>query len=89
MSRIPPVDRNTPDDGIRRNFDVIQKQLGVVPNMMHTITQSLSVLEGYLALDNQSPSGVSDARSSDPPAGWTSGLSWGSIGAITVSDSLL
>jgi hypothetical protein len=45
MSRIPPVDRNTTNDGIRRNFDAIQKQLGVVPNMMRTITQSPSVLD--------------------------------------------
>jgi uncharacterized peroxidase-related enzyme len=50
MSRIPPVDRNTTNDGIRRNFDAIQQQLGVVPNMMRTITQSPSVLDGYLAL---------------------------------------
>jgi uncharacterized peroxidase-related enzyme len=48
MSRIPPVDRNTPADSVRRNFDAIQKQLGVVPNMMRTMAQSPSVLDGYL-----------------------------------------
>ena len=48
MSRIPPVDRNTTNDGVRRNFDAVQKQLGVVPNMMRTMAQSPSVLEGYL-----------------------------------------
>ena len=48
MSRIPPVDRNTTNDSVRGNFDAVQKQLGVVPNMMRTMAQSPSVLEGYL-----------------------------------------
>lgn len=48
MSRIPPVDRNTTTDSVRKNFDAVQKQLGVVPNMMRTMAQSPSVLEGYL-----------------------------------------
>ena len=29
MSRIPPVDRNTTNDGVRRNFDAIQKMLDI------------------------------------------------------------
>ena len=48
MSRIPPVDRNTTSDSVRKDFDAVQKQLGVVPNMMRTMAQSPSVLEGYL-----------------------------------------
>ncbi len=48
MSRIPPVDLGTTNDSVRRNFDAVQKQLGVVPNMMRTMAQSPSVLEGYL-----------------------------------------
>lgn len=48
MSRIPPVDRNTTHDSVRRNFDAVEKQLGVVPNMMRTMAQSPSVFEGYL-----------------------------------------
>jgi uncharacterized peroxidase-related enzyme len=48
MSRIPPVDRNTPSESVRRNFDAIERQLGMVPNMMRTMAQSPSVLEGYL-----------------------------------------
>ena len=48
MSRIPPVDRNTTDDRIRKNFDAIQKQLGTVPNMMRTMAQSSPVLDAYL-----------------------------------------
>ncbi len=48
MSRIPPVDRDTTTESVRRTFDAIQKQLGVVPNMMRTMAQSPSVLEGYL-----------------------------------------
>ena len=48
MSRIPPVDRNTTNDSIRKNFDAIQKQLGTVPNMMRTMAQSPSVLDAYL-----------------------------------------
>ena len=49
MSRIKPV-LETTHDGIRRTFDAIEKQLGVVPNMMRTMAQSPRVLEGYLAL---------------------------------------
>jgi uncharacterized peroxidase-related enzyme len=48
MSRIPTVDRNSSNDSVRKNFDAVQKQLGVVPNMMRTMAQSPSVLEGYL-----------------------------------------
>ena len=48
MSRIPPVDRNTTNDSVRKNFDAIQKQLGTVPNMMRTMAQSSSVLDAYL-----------------------------------------
>jgi uncharacterized peroxidase-related enzyme len=62
MSRIPPVDRNTTDAGIRRTFDAIQNQLGVVPNMMRTMAQSRSVLEGYLALASALRHGLLSAR---------------------------
>lgn len=48
MSRIAPVDRYTTNDSIRRNFEAIQKQLGMVPNMMRTMAQSATVLEAYL-----------------------------------------
>jgi len=48
MSRINPIDRNTTHEGTRRNFAAIEKQLGVVPNMMRTMAQSPSVLDGYL-----------------------------------------
>jgi uncharacterized peroxidase-related enzyme len=49
MSRIKPVLQTT-HDGIRRSFEAVEKQLGVVPNMMRTMAQSPRVLEGYLAL---------------------------------------
>jgi uncharacterized peroxidase-related enzyme len=49
MSRIKPV-LETTHDGVRRSFDAIERQLGVVPNMMRTMAQSPRVLEGYLAL---------------------------------------
>ena len=48
MRRLPPVDRNTTNDSIRRNFDAVQKQLGTVPNMMRTMAQSPAVLDAYL-----------------------------------------
>lgn len=48
MSRISSVDRNTTNDSVRRNFDAIEQQLGMVPNMMRTMAQSPAVLEGYL-----------------------------------------
>lgn len=49
MSRIKPVQQTT-HDGVRRSFDAVEKQLGIVPNMMRTLAQSPRVLEGYLAL---------------------------------------
>lgn len=50
MSRINPVDRRTTHEGIRKSFDVVEKQLGVVPNMMRTMAASPALLEGYLGL---------------------------------------
>jgi uncharacterized peroxidase-related enzyme len=50
MSRITAVDRLTADAGVRRNFDAIEKNLGLVPNMMRTMAQSPRVLDGYLGL---------------------------------------
>lgn len=49
MSRINPVDRETTNDRLRNTFDAIQKQLGVVPNMMRTMAHSPAVLDAYLA----------------------------------------
>jgi uncharacterized peroxidase-related enzyme len=62
MSRINPVDRNTTTDGVRRNFDAIQKRLGMVPNMMQTIAQSPHVLEGYLGLSGALGRGALSAQ---------------------------
>src|SRR5439155_15158406 len=50
MSRITAVDRNAAGTGVRKNFDAIEKQLGLVPNMMRTMAQSPVILEGYLGL---------------------------------------
>ena len=49
MSRINPVDRETTNDRLRKTFDAIQKQLGIVPNMMRTMAHSPAVLDAYLA----------------------------------------
>ena len=49
VSRINPVDRETSNERLRKTFDTIQKQLGVVPNMMRTMAQSPAVLDAYLA----------------------------------------
>jgi uncharacterized peroxidase-related enzyme len=49
VSRIEPVDRDTSNERLRKTFDAIQKQLGVVPNMMRTMAQSPAVLDAYLA----------------------------------------
>ena len=62
MSRIPPVDRDTDNDGVRKNFEAIQKQLGVVPNMMRTMAQSPRVLEGYLGFSGALRHGVLPAQ---------------------------
>jgi uncharacterized peroxidase-related enzyme len=61
MSRITPIDRNTTNESVRKTFDAIQKQLGVVPNMMRTMAHSPSVLEGYLALNGMLRRGLLSA----------------------------
>lgn len=50
MTRIEPVVVSTSQDGVRRNFQAIEKLLGFVPNMMRTMAVSPAVLEGYLTL---------------------------------------
>jgi uncharacterized peroxidase-related enzyme len=50
MSRISAVDRTHANENVAQAFDAIQKTLGMVPNMMRTMAQSPSVLEGYLGL---------------------------------------
>ena len=49
MNRISPIDRDTSNDRLRKTFDAIHKQLGVVPNMIRTMAQSPAVLDAYLA----------------------------------------
>lgn len=49
MSRIQTINRNNTSDSVRKAYDAIGKQLGLVPNMMQTMAHSPSVLEGYLA----------------------------------------
>jgi uncharacterized peroxidase-related enzyme len=49
VTRINPVDRETGNDRLRQTFDAVQKQLGVVPNMVRTMAQSPAVLNAYLA----------------------------------------
>lgn len=50
MSRISAVDRTHAGEHVAQTFDAIQKTLGMVPNMMRTMAQSPSVLDGYLGL---------------------------------------
>ena len=50
MSRISAVDRIHAGEHVAQTFDAIQKTLGMVPNMMRTLAQSPSVLDGYLGL---------------------------------------
>jgi uncharacterized peroxidase-related enzyme len=50
MSRIQPVDPKATGNGVRRNLDAVQKQLGMVPNMIRTMAISPVVLERYLNL---------------------------------------
>jgi uncharacterized peroxidase-related enzyme len=62
MSRITPVERNTTDDGVRKIFDAIEKQLGLVPNMVRTMAQSPRVLDAYVALSGALRRGVLPAQ---------------------------
>jgi uncharacterized peroxidase-related enzyme len=50
MSRIQPVDPKAIGNAVRKNLDAVEKQLGMVPNMIRTMAISSVVLEGYLNL---------------------------------------
>lgn len=58
MSRITPVERNTTNEGVRNVFNAVEKQLGLVPNMVRTMARSPRVLDGYLGLSGALRHGV-------------------------------
>jgi len=58
MSRIAPVDRNTANESLRKVFDSVERQLGILPNMVRTMAQSRSALDGYLWLSAALKRGV-------------------------------
>jgi uncharacterized peroxidase-related enzyme len=58
MSRIAPVDRNTANESLRKVFDGVERQLGILPNMVRTMAQSQPVLDGYLWLSAALKRGV-------------------------------
>jgi len=58
MSRIAPVDLNTANESLRKVFEGVERQLGVLPNMVRTMAQSRSALDGYLWLSAALKRGV-------------------------------
>lgn len=62
MTRIGPVARETSNERLRQAFDAIEKQLGIVPNMMRTMAQSPAVLEAYLAFGGALRKGLLPAK---------------------------
>jgi uncharacterized peroxidase-related enzyme len=60
MSRISAVDRAA-DESVRRNFEAVQRGLGMVPNMVRTIAQSPRALEAYLGFSGALHRGVLSA----------------------------
>lgn len=56
MSRISPVDRNSATPEQIAVFDVVEKAMGGVPNLLSTMAHSPAAAKGYLAL-NQTLSG--------------------------------
>lgn len=62
MSRLTTVNRENAGPGVRQQFDAVQKQLGLVPNMVRTMAQSSVVLEGYLALSGALGRGLLHAQ---------------------------
>jgi len=58
--RIPSVEPSTATDGNKKNFEILQRALGVVPNMTRAMAQSPAVLEGYIALNGALAKGTLD-----------------------------
>jgi len=48
--RIPSVEPTTATGSNKKNFDMFQGALGVIPNMTRAMAQSPAVLEGYVSL---------------------------------------
>lgn len=49
MQRIPALDPASTTGKLKEYFSAIEKQLGMVPNMMRTMGNSAAVLNGYLS----------------------------------------
>jgi AhpD family alkylhydroperoxidase len=58
LQRIPSVDPSTATGSNKKNFDLFQGALGVVPNMTRAMAQSPAVLEGYVALNGSLTKGT-------------------------------
>ncbi len=52
MSRLQPVQANTADADTQALLSAVEKKLGMVPNMISTMAQSLPVAKAYLAFSD-------------------------------------
>lgn len=62
MPRIPTLDPATAPANVRAALDAVKAKLGVVPNLMKTMGQAPSVLDGYLAFSGAAGSGALPAK---------------------------
>jgi uncharacterized peroxidase-related enzyme len=62
MPRLEAIDPAKAGGKTKELFDAVRAKLGVVPNMMRTMAESPSVLEGYLSLSGSLAGGTLDAR---------------------------
>jgi len=58
MRRSAPEDQNAANESLRKVFDGVERQLGIVPNMVRTMAPSRSALDGYLWLSAALKRGV-------------------------------
>lgn len=58
MPRIPALDPATAPASVRATLDAVKAKLGMVPNLMKTMAQAPSVLDGYLAFSGAAGSGA-------------------------------
>ena len=62
MSRIPSVDRETADSRTSALLDTVEKQMGMVPNIVATMAQSTAVANAYLGFSGALASGCLSSR---------------------------
>lgn len=62
MTRIQPVNTETASGKTKELLEMVQKKMGMIPNMMKTLAHAPAALEAYLTLSGVLSSGLIDGK---------------------------